>query len=1352
MTTAIRDFAARLQMGAVTADKVKRTFAGVFAVLKIGWDIIKGVTRYFFSLFSIVGSGSGGILSLTAAAGDFLVKIAGWINASGGIKKFFDGLIKAKENILQPLVDTIAKVVDAFSSLFSGDTSGFIDKLMSGFSNIGNVVRGYQENISNMFGKVSIVAAWISAYLAKLNFPAPIVDTFSYIATLFDKMRKNFNLDFIVNIIDAISQKFQDLRNNINSGNPFAGIINNIKIFIDNIKKLRDSFSTDSLPKFDLASFKMPSVDLSGVSSAGSGLKKIWDGLTNALSNIGAAFAPITARIGAFFDVISAKVLEYIKGMSFQDGVALLNTGFFIAMYIALTKFLKSMQGVFNSASKMLNNLGDVFKQLGKSLKTMQQDVKANIILKIAIAVAILAGAVYVLSKIPAEGLKKALIALTVMFTELGIILVAFSKINTGPSSLAKTSVGLILLAIAVKILAGAVKELSGIGWVELAKGLVGVGGLLVALTLFSKFASAEKGGASSGVGLVMLAIAIKILVTSISTLGKMDTGVLIKGIISLGVMLVLLAGIVKAFNNTKGIIQAAVGMLILAGALLALSFAIKGYAKIDSNVFSEGLKRIAIALAAIALAMRVMPTNVKSIAGSLLVVSIALLVLSGVLKIMGSMDIESIGRSMLALGGSLAIITAALFAFSKIKGGMETSLMLIVLSKALVIMAVVLTMLSKLSWQELEIGLAGLAGMFVILVAAGWLLKPVVGTLEIFAHALLILGAAMFVAGAGMTLFAAGLAILAVSGAVGFGVLLVGFQALINMIPLFAQQVGLGMIAIAKVMGDSSPILLVAFTKILLAMLKAFVAVTPPFVKSMIMLIKELILAAVSLIPDLIKLGLLILVSFLQGIANNIQAVVVAAVKIVTEFINGLTNSLPKLVTAGVNFIVTLVKGIVANIGTIIKAGSDLLVAFLSGITLQLPTIIATGAKLIVAFLTGIIVALPSIIAAGAKLIVAFLTGITVALPSILVAGANLIIAFINGIAQQLPWILLAVGNLIVAFLSGITINLPRIITAGANLIIAFLNGIASNLPGIIAAVANLIVQFLLGIAAQIPNIIAAGVSIIVAFIKGIADSGVTIVNAAADAIITFINGLSDAIDSHAEEVGRAAGKLMVALGAGLKNGLGGAIREVANGVGGPMGFLLGKMADALGVASPSTKTAKMGRYLVDGLAIGLNKHADLTTKAASNVGHSAIEAMRKSISGMDSLLPSDTNINPTITPVLDLTNVQKDALGIDSMLNTKPLAVASTYSTAQNVSAGYNANPGGSVQTSRDIKALTTAIGINSAPTDQTSVPPVRPVEFHIGTVQDGDSLLRRARATGKMLSLAEGGDSPQIVGIGI
>lgn len=1287
---AIQKFTAGLIMGADTSDKLRRTFVGIFSVFKIGWEVIKGITKLFFSLFSIAGTGSGGILALTAVVGDFISNILKWIKLGGGVSGFFDSLIAAKNNILQPMANLVSGLADAFASLFKGDVSGFKDKLGKAFSSIGDLFNGYRANIASTFSDA--------------------VNYLRTIGTVLSGFGSN-TLGSLGNLFNILSKSVQNLRDKL------LGLV----------------------PKIDVSGLNGVGGKLSGFSVVAEHVKNVWDGLVNALSKIGSVLKPITSKIGEFFNVISDKILSYIKGMSFEQGVALLNTGFFIAMYVMLSRFIKSMKGVTDAFKRVLNSISGVFRELTNSLKTMQQNVRANIILKIAIAVGILAAAVYVLSKIPVNDLKTAMAAMSIMFLELGIILVAFSKINTGNSSLAKTSFSLILLAIATDILASAVKKLSGLDWVSLAKGLVGVGGLLVALALFSKFAEANSGGLSSGVGLVLLAVAIKLLVGSVSTLGNMDTGILIKGIVSLGAMLVLLAGIVKAFNDTKGIVRAAVAMLILAGALMALSIALRIYAALDYGTFVKGLGLMAGTLVAIALAMRLMPKGMFIIANSLVVLSVALLMLSGVLKIMGSMSMDEIGKSLLTLAGSLAIITAAVYALGNMKGGAKAAWMMMTLSKSLVILTGVLVVLSRLSWEQIAKGLAALAGTFAILVIAGYALKPVVGTLLIFAGVLKILGLTIILASTGLLLFAVALGMLAVSGAVGFAVLVAGIMSFLPLIPLIAQQVGLGMVAVAKVLGDASPVLLAAFTKTLLAMIKGFVAVTPPAVKAFVTLLSSLIAAVVTIAPQWISAGWTIMTALMKGIADHIQDVVVIGGNIIVGFLNGLTVALPSIIVAGVKFIVALIQGIVSNLPQLIASGVSLIVAWLTGITNNLPQLIAAGAKLIVAFLTGITNSLPSVIASIAALIVAVLTGLANSLPSMIAAGAKLIVALLNGIANALPSILAAVARVIATFLIGIANALPSIIAAGARLIVAFINGIANAIPSIVAAVGNLIVKFLVAVAGQVPKVIAAGVSIIVAFIKGIANSGVTIANAAGDAIITFLTGLSKAIDDHAEEIGTAGAKLGISLASGLIKGLGASMRELAKHSNFVGASVLNKLADALGAHSPSTKTYKFGMSVNQGLSNGLRDYSGIASKQAAGVGHAAIDAMRKSISGMSDIISGPIDINPTVTPVLDLTGVQKGAGLLNSLLPNQQISVGATYSKANAASAGYSAN-----------QARTTAPAAKPVG-DKTPVAP-RPVEFHIGTILDGDSLLRRARANDRMLSLAEGGDSNQIVGLGL
>jgi hypothetical protein len=69
-------------------------------------------------------------------------------------------------------------------------------------------------------------------------------------------------------------------------------------------------------------------------------------------------------------------------------------------------------------------------------------------------------------------------------------------------------------------------------------------------------------------------------------------------------------------------------------------------------------------------------------------------------------------------------------------------------------------------------------------------------------------------------------------------------------------------------------------------------------------------------------------------------------------------------------------------------------------------------------------------------------------------------------------------------------------------------------------------------------------------------------------------------------------------------------------------------------------------------------------------------MDALTESLSGMSDMVHGNIDITPTITPVLDLSDIKKNASQIGSMLNVKPISVTSSYNTATIASAGYSAN----------------------------------------------------------------------------
>lgn len=90
----------------------------------------------------------------------------------------------------------------------------------------------------------------------------------------------------------------------------------------------------------------------------------------------------------------------------------------------------------------------------------------------------------------------------------------------------------------------------------------------------------------------------------------------------------------------------------------------------------------------------------------------------------------------------------------------------------------------------------------------------------------------------------------------------------------------------------------------------------------------------------------------------------------------------------------------------------------------------------------------------------------------------------------------------------------------------------------------------------------------------------------------------------------------------------------------------------DELGVESPSKVGIEIGKYFDQGLGVGIERNVKLISAASENAGSTAIDAMRTAISGISSVMNSDLDYNPTISPVVDLSNVQRGAVRANAML----------------------------------------------------------------------------------------------------
>ena len=93
-----------------------------------------------------------------------------------------------------------------------------------------------------------------------------------------------------------------------------------------------------------------------------------------------------------------------------------------------------------------------------------------------------------------------------------------------------------------------------------------------------------------------------------------------------------------------------------------------------------------------------------------------------------------------------------------------------------------------------------------------------------------------------------------------------------------------------------------------------------------------------------------------------------------------------------------------------------------------------------------------------------------------------------------------------------------------------------------------------------------------------------------------------------------------------------------------------------ALGVQSPSKEMAKVGNYSGIGFVNGLIDYTSKAYKAGYGMANKALSGVSNAISRINDVITSDIDTQPTIRPVLDLSDISSGAGVISNMLGLNP------------------------------------------------------------------------------------------------
>lgn len=861
LTETLRSFSERLTLSEERADKLGRTFKGLFSVL----DLVRQGALAIFNALAPLGSGAGsladGILTITAGIGDFLVGI----NEAAKQGEFFGTVAQTVASALEFVVSGIERLTGFLADAFAAPGLESFQALLGRIqTRIGQVI----DAVSGLGGGVSDAADTMDSALENSKFLQMLQTIFNGAKTL---------VSGIIGVFGGLAGALAESLSNAN----FSGVIDllngvSLGAIALGIKKFLDSFRevTDSV-----GSIKEGVI---GILDGVKGCFQAWQNDVNAkaLLKIATAVAVLSASI------LTISLIDSEKLTASLGAITVLFTELMAAMAV-FGKLDLNVRGTMKRSTAMiaLSSSVLILASALKSIATLEPEQMAAGLAGIA-------------------GLMAALVA-------------AAKVLGSGSSSIIKGSAQMVVFAAAIKILASACADLAQLDLAGLAKGLIGVGVLLAEVSLFMNAAKFSGRSVVTASGVLVLAGAMKVLASACKDFAQMGVGELVKGLSAIGAVLLEIMAFTKLAGSAKGLITTGAAMIEIGAAMKIFASAMADFGRMSLAEIGKGLLAMGGALAEVAVAMRFMPRNMVTMGAGLIAVGAALNIIANAMRSMGGMSWEAVAKSLVTMGGALAELAVGLNFMNGTLGG---SAAMLVAAAALAVLTPVLVTLGSMSWEAIAKGLVTVAGAFAVIGTAGALLTPLLPTILGLGGAFALIGvgvagvgAGLLLVGTGLSAIAVGITALATSLGAGVAIIVAGLTSIITgiaaLIPAIAEKLGEAVVAFAQVITNGAPAIGEAVKTLVLTMVDVLVECVPAIAEGALELVAGVLDALVAYTPQIVDSIMQFLIAVIDGLARNMPTLIQSVVDLLMSFFSGIVSALGSIDTDA------LLKGI-AGIG----------------------------------------------------------------------------------------------------------------------------------------------------------------------------------------------------------------------------------------------------------------------------------------------------------------------------------------------------------------------------------------------------------------------------------------------------
>lgn len=962
-------------------------------------------------------------------------------------------LIESLANVFNGLKSAITPIRDAFREVFPAIKPEQIFNLIEQFHNLTenfklNETQARQVKTAFM-GLFSIVRTGGEFIFAVVSGIGKLLGNLSGLG------------GSVLDVAESFGEYLLGLRETIKETDIFNKAVDNVVIFIQNIIDWIKNLAAALKIEFSMPGF--------------TGFLGLLGGIWNVIKKVGGKIAEVGGIIGE-------ALVNVFQNGDLAAGLDIVNSGIFATILLGIKKFVNGVTEALDFKGGFIESITALRDGILDTFTSFQDRLKSETLMKIAQAIAILTASILVLSLIDPAKMTAALAAIGGLFIDLMVAMKAMTALGDAPKGLLRTSHLMMSMSVAILILAAALKVVSTMSWGELTKGLVGITVLTGVLVGAAHLMSSNSKKIIKGAGqMVIAATAMLIFANVCKKMGELGWEQLAKGIVGIGAILLEFVGFqtLMSLIKPKKMLGSATALVIIGAAMEIFADVCKKFGEVEWEALGKSGAAIG-GILVLAAGFALLSGLSKKMTGSsvaLVVIGAAMEIFADVCGKFGQMKWEELGKAGAAIGGvlalaagftllsglskkmlgsvvSLTIIAAAMEIFTDVcqkfsvmkwgelgKAGVAiggilllaagfallaglapgmilSSTALLIMAASLSVITPVLQTLGEMSWGEIAKGLIAVAAALAIIGVGGAVIGVFAPLLLAGSVAIAAFGAACLMVGAGIWLFASGLTALAVAGTAGatavIAALSIIVSGMIGLIPVITQKVGEAVVVFAQSIAEMAPALGEAIKALVLTLIDVLVECIPALAEGAVKLLVGVMDALVEYGPTLVES----LFDFLVGILDK------------------LSEKIPELIQAGIGFMMSFFTGIVdalksVDVGTLTDA--------LMGV--------------------GLISAIMLAFAGLATLVPAALVGVLGV--GAVIAELALVLAAIGALAQipGLEWLvnesgnfLMAIGNAIGGFVGGIVGGIAEGITASLPQIASDLSMFMLNLTPFIA------------------------------------------------------------------------------------------------------------------------------------------------------------------------------------------------------------------------------------------------------------------------------------------------------------